>query len=71
MSKQVDATGLSCPEPLIMATKAFKELQGDSFEVWVDNEVSKENVSRVFREKYGVTVEVFEEEDRVVIKITK
>ena len=43
----VDARGHLCPQPLIMTSKALKELAaGDQMTVLIDNETSKQNVCR-------------------------
>src|SRR5271157_4884815 len=45
--KIVDARGKVCPEPLIMTKKALQSLSaGQKMRVIVDNETSKNNVSR-------------------------
>ncbi len=41
---EVDARGLSCPEPVVRTKKAFEK--DSSFSVLVDNETAKENVIR-------------------------
>ncbi|MGP1437800.1 MAG: sulfurtransferase TusA family protein [Treponema sp.] len=41
---EVDARGLSCPEPVVRTKKAFEA--NNSFSVLVDNETAKENVTR-------------------------
>jgi len=46
MSEKVDARGLSCPQPVLMALSRMREIKAGELEVLVDNEVSKENVSR-------------------------
>ena len=56
--KEVDARGLSCPEPVIMAKKALKE-SPDGIDIHVDNVASKENVSR-YLEAMGCKVSVKE-----------
>ena len=43
----VDARGLSCPEPVLMTEKVLKKLQKGEVEVLVDTNTSKENVSRI------------------------
>lgn len=62
---EVDARGLSCPEPVIKAKKALsgspKEIQ-----VIVDNNVAKENVSRLL-ESTGYTVNVEEEQEDIFV----
>jgi len=46
MSTQVDARGLSCPQPVLMTIDAIKAEKRGEIEVLVDTETSKENVSR-------------------------
>lgn len=46
MSEKVDARGLSCPQPVLMALSKMREMKNGELEVLVDNEVSKENVTR-------------------------
>lgn len=53
--RTVDARGLSCPQPVMMFTKANKEDGSSPMDVLVDNNVSAENVTRAAR-KNGWTV---------------
>ncbi len=46
MAEMVDARGLSCPQPVLMTLQKIKELSTGEVEIVVDNEVSRENVSR-------------------------
>jgi len=46
MTKTVDARGLSCPAPVLMTKKAVEKDTLDRFEVLVDNEAARQNVSR-------------------------
>ncbi len=55
----VDARGLDCPHPVILTNKAFDE--SDAVTTIVDNEVAKENVSRLAKSK-GFSIKV-EEKD--------
>ena len=48
--EQVDASGLSCPEPAIMAREALAKTGVDKVEVLVDSVTSKDNVLRVGRQ---------------------
>lgn len=58
MTTQVDARGLSCPQPVILARNAIKA--GDfPVEVLVETVTSRENVKRA-AEKLGCTVRVEE-----------
>ncbi len=56
--KQLDARGLSCPEPVIMIRKAMMSKEA-AYEMVVDNPTSKENVTR-YAEHQGYTVTVAE-----------
>jgi len=56
--KQLDARGLSCPEPVIMIRKAMMSKEA-AYEMIVDNVTSKENVTR-YAEHQGYTVSVTE-----------
>ena len=46
MAHSVDARGLSCPQPVLLTLSKIKELGAGEIEVIVDNDVSRENVSR-------------------------
>ncbi len=59
---EVDARGLSCPEPVIQTKKAIREQAGE-IKVIVDNNVAKENVKRALEaEKYKVSIEEGQED---------
>ena len=61
MSNIIDARGLSCPEPVLMAKKAIDANSNlQEITVIVDNEASMENVSRFLTSK-AFSVEVFSE----------
>ena len=54
--KTLDARGLSCPEPVIMIRKAMASKE-NVYEMLVDNQTSKENVTRYAEHQaYQVTV---------------
>ncbi len=69
MSKDVDARGLSCPLPIIMAKKAV-EAGEFPIEVLVDNVTSRQNVQRVI-EGAGYQVDVAEMGDEFKLTIRK
>lgn len=46
MAETVDARGLSCPQPVLITLNKIKELSSGEIQVIVDNQVSRENVSR-------------------------
>ena len=43
---QIDALGLSCPEPLILAQQAMKANPGEPLEVLVSTAAPRDNISR-------------------------
>lgn len=66
---KLDACGLSCPEPVMMISKAMKSSDKE-YEITVDNRVSKENVTR-YAEHQGYTVSVTESNGEFTLKIQK
>ncbi len=66
---EIDARGLSCPEPVIRTKKALtgspKEIR-----VLVDNNVAKENVKRAL-EASGYSVKIKEDADDIIINGNK
>jgi tRNA 2-thiouridine synthesizing protein A len=51
MIEIVDVRGLSCPQPVLLVMSKLQEKASGEIEVIVDNEVSRENVSRAARSK--------------------
>lgn len=70
MSEQVDARGLSCPQPVLMTKRALQRLGKGTLEVLVDTGTSRDNVTRI-AEKEGWRVTVTEEGDGFHLSITK
>lgn len=69
MSKNVDARGLSCPQPVILSQKAIQ--RGEfPIEVFVDTVTSRENVRRA-AERLGCRVEVVEIDDEFKLIISR
>jgi TusA-related sulfurtransferase len=69
MTTQVDARGLSCPQPVILARSAIQA--GDfPIEVLVETVTSRENVRRA-AEKLGCTVQVEEMGDEFKLTLVK
>jgi TusA-related sulfurtransferase len=60
--KTVDARGLSCPEPVLLAKHAIASIDNGSIEVMVDTVTSRENVTRM-AETLSCTVEATESAD--------
>ena len=67
--KQVDARGLSCPEPVIMTKNALASKEA-AYEVLVDNVTARENVTR-FASHQGYQVQVEEHGEDFLLRITK
>lgn len=67
--KQLDARGLSCPEPVIMIRKAMMS-KDSAYEMIVDNPVSKENVTR-YAEHQGYSVAIQTHEGEFILRMTK
>ncbi len=65
----VDARGLSCPQPVILARRA---IQQGSFpiEVWVDTATSRDNVTRA-AEKLGCSVQTNQVEGEFILTLTR
>jgi len=67
--KQLDARGLSCPEPVIMIRKAMMSKDA-AYEMIVDNVISKENVTR-YAEHQGYAVSVSENGGEYTLVMSK
>ena len=61
--KEIDALGLLCPRPVILAKKLIKEEDPTEFTVLVDNEIATENLSKM-ADQLGYVTKV-EKEDKV------
>lgn len=67
--KTIDARGLSCPEPVVLTRNAM--MSGEAaYKVIVDNNTSKENVTR-YAEHQGYKVTVQEEDGEYTLSICK
>jgi TusA-related sulfurtransferase len=71
MDRQVDARGLSCPQPVLMTLSKIKELGRGTIEVLVDNEVSKENVTRAAGAEGWTVAQIKEEGEEYRIALKK
>lgn len=66
---QIDARGISCPEPLILAKKAMSQAPA-GFQIIVDNNAAKENVSR-FAQGKGYSVQSEQRGNDIIISISR
>lgn len=48
---EVDARGLSCPEPAMMALEAINAFPGEEIRILVSSAVSKQNVSEIAKKR--------------------
>jgi TusA-related sulfurtransferase len=71
MSKIVDASGLSCPQPVLMTLDAIKSGSDAELEVIVDNVASRENVVRAAESKGWNVFDIKDNDDNTHIFIRK
>jgi TusA-related sulfurtransferase len=71
MAETVDARGLSCPQPVLITLNKIKELSSGEIEVIVDNQVSRENVSRAATNAGWELAREKEENEEVRLVFTK
>ncbi|HOD14563.1 MAG TPA: sulfurtransferase TusA family protein [Spirochaetota bacterium] len=67
--KTIDARGLSCPQPVVLVQKAINEGLS-SFDVIVNSEVARENVSRILANNQ-IKSEQTRDGDDIIIKAVK
>lgn len=65
----IDARGLSCPQPLILTTRAMQQSDAP-FDVLIDDAVARENILRMLAERYGLhpAVESSGAEMRILVR---
>ena len=68
-TKRIDARGLSCPQPVVMVNRAIADGNTD-LEILVDNEVARENVTRLATSR-GLKTDVQLEGADIVIRTAK
>lgn len=71
MSETVDARGLSCPQPVLLALDAMKKLAKGQLTVLVDTDTSKENVLRAAASQGWQEAGVEEQEGSYQIRLSK
>ncbi len=69
MSIVIDTRGLSCPMPAFMVIEEIKK-GTKNFDILVDNECSKENISRALK-KNGFSKEEIEQSDHTIFRVSK
>jgi TusA-related sulfurtransferase len=71
MAATIDARGLSCPQPVIMALNEIKSGDENEIIVLVDTDTSKENVVRAATSQGCMVNDVSSEQEGYRITITK
>jgi len=66
----IDARGLGCPKPVMMAQDTLSKIDEGILEILVDNEASAFNLSR-FASKNGFYSETIKEDNYWIVKIVK
>jgi len=69
MSTSIDTRGLSCPAPAVMTIEEI-EKGNTNFDILIDNECSKENISRILK-KYGYEKEEIIEGEDTIFRVKK
>jgi len=70
MQNVIDARGLGCPKPIILAEEALSKIQEGTVVVLVDNEASVENLKR-YSTRFGYYYEVNKEDNYWKVNIVK
>lgn len=65
--QEVDARGLSCPEPALMAMEAMDEFATEEIRVLVSTATQKQNIADVAKKKGRVATFEREGEDYVIV----
>ncbi len=71
MAEMVDARGLSCPQPVILAHQKMKELTRGTFEVIVDTDTSRENIRRLAKNEGWEVAETKKTQDSGYVLILR
>jgi len=71
MVKMIDARGLSCPQPVLMTLNEIKAGKADEIIIMVDNDASKENVSRAAVSRGWTVTDIDEKGGVFNVKIRK
>jgi TusA-related sulfurtransferase len=70
MAEQVDARGLSCPQPVVITKNRMDKIGSGVIEVMVDTATARDNITRL-AENQGWRVEIKETGDEYLLTITK
>ena len=71
MAVKIDARGLSCPQPVILALEEMKKQENNELVILVDTDTAKENVSRAAASQGWQVQEIGEENQEYRIAARK
>jgi TusA-related sulfurtransferase len=71
MSTQIDASGLSCPQPVLLTLNKIKQMKSGQIMIQVDTETSKENVSRAAQSQGWEVTDIQENDTGYQLTIKK
>ena len=70
MAEQIDARGLSCPQPVVITKNRMDKIGSGVIEVAVDTATARDNISRL-AENQGWQVAVKQTGDEYLLTISK
>ena len=71
MSNRLDASGLSCPQPVLLTLNKIKQMKSGQIMIQVDTDTSKENVSRAAQSQGWEVTDVQENDTGYHLTIKK
>jgi TusA-related sulfurtransferase len=71
MANTVDARGLSCPQPVMMALDAMKKAGEGTIKVLVDTDTAKGNVSRAAASQGWTVADISPDKGEYALTLTK
>jgi tRNA 2-thiouridine synthesizing protein A len=70
-TKTINACGLSCPQPVLLARKALGDMKSGTVQVMVDSATARDNVARI-GQNAGWQVSIQNQADgNILISLTK
>ncbi len=71
MSDVIDARGLSCPQPVLLAMDEMKKGRGGKFTILLDSETSKENVTRAAGTQGWSVNEISDQDEEFKLELSR
>lgn len=71
MSDIIDARGLSCPQPVLLAMDQMKKGGNKTFFILLDSETSKENVTRAAVSQGWSVNEISNQDEEIKLEFSK